>query len=143
MQYAEQMNKAHQDCPEVEHGHPIGTKDVETHVAFEINVGVVHQCLALDFGRVVGVGGRDSDLEFERRTSIEPVGGRHVGDEEHEIVGVRKVDFAACDVADFAHICDDSVFFVQMCPSVYLWGGGCLSGPAARRPWSFLSCGPC
>jgi hypothetical protein len=103
--YEEEGNEAEEDRAEVEDRHPVGAEDVEADVTLPIDVGVVDEGLALDFGRVVRVGRRDGDLELECRARVETIARRHVNEEHHQVVGIREVHFTTGNVVDLGHIC--------------------------------------
>ena len=60
----EEENEAENDWVDSEDGLPVGTQNVEAHIAVRVDVGVVDRRIAVDLGRFVRVAVRDGDAEL-------------------------------------------------------------------------------
>lgn len=82
--------KADHDRIQIQDGLPVFTQDVQTHVALEVDVGVVDELCALDLGRIVWEVLVDLELELEQSALVHALVRLDVEVEVQDVVGVRE-----------------------------------------------------
>lgn len=101
--------QANNDRVQVQHRLPVFSEDVQAHVAFQINVGVVDLLLAFHFGRVVRIVLVDVEVEVKRPGLVHALVRL---DAEHElqlVVGIRERRLHRRAQSHLREICTDRV----------------------------------
>lgn len=100
----EQELQPHNHRIQIEHRFPIFSENVQTDIAFEVDVGVVDLLFAFDFGRFVREVLADDEGEVEDSAFVESFVGCESEGEVEDVVGVGEVRFHGGAEGEFREI---------------------------------------